>query len=283
MIHAHWIIPQGFVAAICKKLYGVPYVVTSHGSDIMGLKGFDSIKKFTLRNADKITVVSNAIKEEVLTNIDSSLEDKIEVIPMGVDTKLFNPNKKDNSIKKKHKINGPFLLFVGRLAPEKGVSYLIEAIPSILKKYPKAKLMLIGDGTLKEELVKKVEELKIENSVVFMGKIQNKNLPKYYATADIFVSPSLREGSPVSYIESLSCGTPIIVGDLPVSREIVGANRGFVVNPKDIKNISNNIIRLLSKNKIIKSELYNSIQRDYDWENIANQFKGVLKWIFYFQ
>lgn len=273
MIHAHWVIPQGIVAYWINKKYNVPYVITSHGSDILGLKGFKGLKKNILKNAYKITVVSNAIKKEVLETIDKNL--KIEVIPMGVDTTLFNPNKKDISIKKKYDINGPFLLFVGRLAPEKGINYLVEVMPGVIKEYPDAKLMIIGDGTLREKLKEKVKELKIEKNIIFMDWIDNKELPKYYATADIFVCPSLREGSPVSYIESLACGTPLIVGDLPISREIIGKERGFVVkstNPKDIKE---KILKLIKQNKNKSFEKF--IHNNYDWDVIKTKFGQVLK------
>ncbi|MEM3113217.1 MAG: glycosyltransferase, partial [Candidatus Pacearchaeota archaeon] len=147
IIHAHWILPQGLVAYLNYKISGTPYVLTSHGSDIFAMKKFNLIKKLILRNAKKITLVSNAIKEEVLTKIDKNLN--LEVIPMGVDTKLFNPNKKDNTLRKKYNIQGKFLLFVGRLSPEKGISYLIEAMPSVIRYSPRTKLIIIGDGTIK--------------------------------------------------------------------------------------------------------------------------------------
>ena len=275
IIHAHWIIPQGWIASKIKKKFGVPYVVTSHGSDIMGLKGFTNIKKSTLNNAKKITVVSNAIKKEILTKIDSSLKNKINVIPMGVDTKLFNPNKKDNSLKRKYQIKGPFLLFVGRLAPEKGIDLLIEAMPKVLKKVSTAKLMIIGRGTLEKELKQKVKDLDIQESIIFLGALRNNQLPKYYATADIFVCPSRREGSPVSYIESLACGTPIVVGDLPVSREIVGKDRGIITN-QNPEEITAKIIKVMN-NKFGRIRLRDFLIKSFDKEILKKKFIEVLR------
>src|SRR3989344_4917908 len=180
-----------FVAAICKKFYGTRFVVTTHGGDIFGLRGFVSrmSKRFTLRNADKITVVSNAIKKEILTTLNPKL--KIDVVSMGVDSKKFNPRQRDDSIKKKYKIGEEFLLFVGRLAEKKGVKYLLEAMPDVLKKFPKAKLLIVGSGPLEKELKEIHKNLKLKDSVVFTGAIANAELPKYYATADIFVGPSI--------------------------------------------------------------------------------------------
>ncbi|MCK9596042.1 glycosyltransferase [Candidatus Pacearchaeota archaeon] len=270
VIHAHWIIPQGWIASKIKKKFDVPYVVTSHGSDIMGLKGFLGIKKETLENAKRITVVSDSIKKEIIKNIDSSLKNKIEIIPMGIDIKLFNPNKKDLSIKKKYNINGPFLLFVGRLAPEKGIDLLINAMPQVIKNNPKTKLLIIGDGTLKNNLKEQVKNLGIEKNIIFIGWVDNKDLPRYYATADLFVCPSLREGSPVSYVEALACGTNILVGDIPISRELIKKFGGNITKHNS-EDITKQIILSLRSKKKIKNV------NDYDWTNVKSKFEGVLR------
>ncbi len=267
IIHAHWIIPQGFICALVKKSTGAEYVVTSHGSDILGLRGFNSLKRFTLRNAKKITVVSNALKKQIIEEIDKNLD--IEVIPMGVDTKLFNPKKYDAKLKRKYNIDGHFLLFVGRLAPEKGIDLLIEAMPKVLKKQPKAKLMIIGEGTLKEQLVKRVKELAIQDNIIFMGWVNNKDLPKYYATADVFVCPSRREGSPVSYIEALACGTPVVIGNLGISKELVKKYGGFVVK-QEKENIAEGIVNALDK----QIKIMENVRRDYDLGVVSRRFKS---------
>lgn len=271
IIHAHWIIPQGWIASLINKKSKVEYIVTSHGSDILGLKGFIYIKKQALENAKKITVVSTYLKREIIKNINASLKNKMEVIPMGVDTKLFNPKKRDVLIKKKYNMNGPFLLFVGRLAPEKGIDLLIEAMPKIIENNPKSKLMIIGDGILKEKIMQRIKELKIKDNIILTGWIQNKDLPKYYATADVFICPSRREGSPVSYIEALVCGTPIIVGDLPISRELINGENGLVVK-QDKEDIANKVIKLLKGKFIVKTNA-----KKFDWFNIKEKYLGVLK------
>lgn len=274
VVHAHWIIPQGFVAALIKKMYGVRYVVTSHGSDIMGLKGFKGIKKFVLRNAERVTVVSNALKKKIKDEIDADV--KVDVIPMGIDTSLFSPKKKDNSIKKKYGVNDKFLLFVGRLAPEKGVDVLIESMPEVVREFPRAKLLIIGKGTLEDELKKRAKELKLNDNVKFVGWVDNKELPGYYATADVFVSPSRREGSPVSYYEALACGAPLVVGDLPISKELVGKERGFVVRQEDSKDLADKLKKVLAKK--FSSNLLSRFARERaDWENVAKKYVEVLR------
>ena len=180
LIHAHWIIPQGFIAYLNYKLLKTPYVITSHGSDVMGLKGFNFVKRLSLKSAQRITVVSNEIKRKILNEIDSGL--RIETIPMGVDTKLFNPNMRDDALLRKYEIKGSFLLFVGRLAPEKGLEYLIEAMPKIIEQHRGTKLLIIGNGSQKSTLESKSKLMKLQKHIVFIDTMSNKLLPRYYAT-----------------------------------------------------------------------------------------------------
>jgi glycosyltransferase involved in cell wall biosynthesis len=275
VIHAHWIIPQGWIASKIKKKFGVPYVVTSHGSDLMGLKGFYSMKDSALKNSKRITVVSNELKKEVL-KINPTLNDKIAVIPMGVDPKIFNPKKRELKLKKKHGITGPFLLFVGRLAHEKGIDILIEAMPKVIEGNPQTKLLVVGEGTLGDSIKKRVKELGIEKSIIFTGWIDNKNLPKYYATADVFICPSRREGSPVSYIESLLCGTPLIIADLPVSREIIQGS-SFLLGKGDAKELSKKIIDFLSGKISFEKKTFEYLIKKYGWKRVSKSIEINLK------
>jgi|SRR3989344_8754605 len=287
IVHAHWIIPQGFIAALNKKLMGTDYIVTTLGGDLFGLQGKipTIIKNFSLKNAKEITVVSNAMKNEILNKINPNLN--IKVIPMGVDSNLFNPNKKDNFIKKKYNINGPFLLFVGRLTEKKGAIYLIEAMPHIIKEFPKTKLIMIGNGELEKELKVLTSKLGLEKNIIFIGAVQYKELPKYYATADIFIGPSIitkegdREGLPVTLIESMFSGNVTIATDLEGNKDIIKNNKnGFLIkqnNPKEIEKIVLRLLKINSLFKKIKQNSRISILKKYNWKIIVNSFIGDLK------
>lgn len=285
LIHAHWIIPQGIIALLLYKLFGVPYIVTTHGGDIYGLQSglLMRMKKHVLKNAKTITVVSTAIKDEIHKKISKDLT--IEVISMGVDTKLFHPDKYDASIKKKYAIDGPFLLFVGRLAEKKGVRYLIEAMPDVLKTFPKTKLLIIGEGTLYHELESLAHQLNISKNIIFSGPIPNKELPKYYATANIFIGPSITtkdgdtEGLGLTFIEaSLSESVPIGSDVGGISDVIKNAKTGFLVKEKNHLQISDVIIKLLKNTTLMKELQQNA--RDYclktfDWGIVQKKYAKV--------
>ncbi len=278
IIHAHWIIPQGLIASLMNK----PYLVTTHGGDIFGLQGkfFTFLKKRTLKKAKSISVVSNAIKNEIFKKINPNL--KIEIIPMGVDSKLFNPNKRDLFIKKKYQIGGPFLLFVGRLAEKKGVKYLLDAMPKVIREFPKTKLMIVGTGPLEQELKQQTKNLRLEKNIIFTGAIQNKEIPKYCATADIFIGPSIiarggdTEGFGLTFVESGLSGCWLIGSDVGgISDIIQNGKNGFLIKEKNVKDLSDKIIKSIriNKSKNSRTELRNK----FDWEIIAKKYSEILR------
>lgn len=282
LIHAHWIIPQGIIAYKLHKLFKTPYIVTTHGGDIYGLqnKFFVSLKKAILHNAKAITVVSTAIRDEIYKKVNSDL--KIEVISMGVDTKLFSPDKYDISIKKKYNMKGPFLLFVGRLAEKKGIKYLLEAMPAVLDKYPKTILIIIGEGTLMAELVQLAKLLKIDNNVIFTGPVKNAELPNYYATADVVVCPSIktidgdREGLPVVALESLSSGSMLVASESGGYLDIISTSKnGILVKEKDPKALSVAILSVITHGNS-KSKIRNSVLK-FDWKIISRNYHQLMQ------
>lgn len=284
IIHAHWIVPQGLSALIMKKIFNIPYIITSHGGDIFGLQGklFTKIKYFVLKNAEIITVVSSAIEKEVI-KINPVLKPKIKILPMGVDSKLFNPSKYNESLKTKYGITGPFLLFVGRLAEKKGIKYLIQAMPSIIKQFSLAKLLIIGTGGLEDELVKLTKELKLTNSVIFVGGLPNSELPQYYATADIFIGPSIKtkdgdtEGFGLTFVEaSLSGCVPIGTDVGGITDIIKNKDTGYIIKSKSPKSITSAVIKILNKKTINSLNMRNKIAKKFDWDIISKKYAKLL-------
>jgi glycosyltransferase involved in cell wall biosynthesis len=289
VIHAHWIIPSGFLAVLYKKLFNknVKILVTSHGGDIYGLKKFNFLKKWILKNCDSTTVVSNDIKNYI-QKITVDKHPPIQVIPMGIDTELFNPDNYNNSLKEQYNISGKFLLFVGRLSEKKGINYLIDAMPKILSKFSDTKLIIIGNGELEQKLKKQASDLNLLNkNIIFTGSIPNIKLPSYYATADIFIGPSIiattgdREGLPVSYMEALSSGCIVIATDLEGNKDIIQhLENGILVPQKNSDAISLKVIELLNNQDLtsnIKENSRNSVVQKFDWRVISEKYGKILQ------
>lgn len=282
LIHAHWTIPHGFIAYVMKILFGINYVTTSHGGDIFGLEKLNFLKKIVVQNSIKTTVVSNAIKNKFLEiGVD---EDNIEVIPMGTDLTRFSPEKKDKLLEEKY---GSYILFVGRLSEKKGINYLIKAMPEILKEFPEIKLLIIGDGEEKDNLVKLTESLNLEGNVIFTGAIPNENLPKYYATADIFIGPSViskggdREGFGLVFVESLASGCITVSSDLDAIKDIIIEGKtGYMVKQKNHNDIFEKVKYILNNKKEAQKTAKKGreyVLKKYGWKNITKKYKKVLK------
>jgi len=289
IIHAHWIIPQGLLAVLYRLLFNpnIKILVTSHGGDIFGLRFWPMpvLKKWVLNNIDSMTVVSKAIKDEVLAlGIRKDLS--IHVVPMGVDLSQFSPECYREDIKKQYGITGPFLLFVGRLSEKKGVEYLINAMPSILLDFPGTKLLIIGEGENEITLKTLSQKLGVEKFVIFVGTIKNKDLPQYYATADIFVGPSViandgdREGLPVTYMEATASGCILLGTDLEGNKDIIeNGKTGFMIKQKDSIQIAEKV-RFILSNKSDLSDMRVKARettiKKFDWSIISEIYKQIL-------
>jgi len=161
---------------------------------------------FAYRIADVVVVTTPSIKAFIRERYKIA-EEKIAVIPNYVDTNAFKPLEIEKEEKR--------VVFVGRLGKEKNLFSLVDAI-----KCFNAKLVLIGDGPLKEELKRKVKVEGIKN-VTFVGIIPNEELPKELNKSTLFIQPSLYEGNPKTLLEAMACGLPVIGTDVAGINEVV--------------------------------------------------------------
>jgi glycosyltransferase involved in cell wall biosynthesis len=279
-IHAHWLIPQGFAACLYKKIFNkkVKIICTSHGSDLnmnFGCIG-KKLLKFTLKNIDSLTVVSEELKEKAVS---IGYKNNIEVIPMGIDTAKFK-HVETNEIRKRYNLSGKILLFVGLFNEVKGIEYLIRALPFVIKKQPAITLILVGDGMLNVKLKKIAEELGVTNNVIYTGLIPNNEMPLYFSTADLVISPSLSEGCPVVMMEAMACSSLIICSDIDAfQKHIKNDENGFIVQVKNSKAIAEKIIELLENPNELNNVRVNARKyalENFDWNIVTKKYDSIL-------
>lgn len=287
LIHAHWLIPQGAIAVIYKLLFNrrIKIVTTIHGGDIFSFqrKVFIPLKKFILDRIDRVTVVSKAIEKEIRK---LGYQKDVYIYPMGVDTRMFHPTRHNQQFLATFGKKDQYLLFVGRLTEKKGVSYLIEAMPEVIKQCPNTILLIAGYGVLEQRLIELVQQLKIEKYVVFLGKVPHHELPTLFASADIFIGPSIlathgdREGFGLVFAEAMSCGTLVITTDLAAMEDIISDNEtGFIVKQKDSKELAYKICYVCNhaaELNDIRFKAREHITRNFEWEMIANKYIKLL-------
>ena len=285
VIHAHWLIPQGLLAVTVKKLFNVPVVVTAHGADVFGLRNplFIRLKKWVVENADEVVTVSTSLAR--VLNDDTGSIVQPSIIPMGVDASQFSPDKKDVAIRNLYDIQGPFLLYVGRLTEKKGVRYLIDAMVTVKAAVFDAKLLIVGHGELEESLKKQVDGLGLDDVVLFAGGIPNVQLPPYFATADIFIGPSIQakggdtEGFGLTFVEAAMGGCLVIGSKVGGIEDIIeDGENGFFVPPGDPIFLADKIIYLLKNIDKYRGENKQTRRQfvvKYDWNIIAEKYGRI--------
>lgn len=245
VIHAHWLVPQGLVIALLASLPGrwPPFVVTSHGADLFALRGAPwlTLKRFVVRRAAAVTVVSSAMLEPVRQL--GTDQGKLSVQSMGVDLQQrFRP---DPTVPREPQL----LLFVGRLVAKKGVRHLLDAMPRLLAAKPGLRLEIVGFGPEEAALRQRVAELGLAGYVDFVGAVPQSELPDRYRRASVFVAPFVvakggdQEGLGLVLVEAAGCGCPVVAGDVPAVRDVVGDPRiGIVLDPTDPARLADAIL-----------------------------------------
>ena len=285
VIHAHWLVPQGLVAALAATILRKPVVVTAHGADVHGLRGrvASALKRWALGRMTRVTAVSQGLADSIQR---LSSEHPVDVISMGVDVDRFRSMRGGSRLKRSLNLDGPMILFVGRLAEKKGVRYMIDAMPGVLRAAPAAAFVIVGDGPLRLELERRADTLGIAESVRFMGAKRPDELPEFYSAADVFVGPSIvarggdAEGVPVSLMEAMACGTPVVTTDVGGIGELVTHDRtGLVVKERDPAGLAESVSRILTDEVLSRRLRRNArslVQRKFAQSVIANRYEHVL-------
>ena len=279
--------PDIFVGNMAKKTLKKPHVFTYHGfapvriwnNPKQKLKMIDHrIGTFCALRAgvDHIITVSHFLKRELIDNYMLN-DDVIDVIYNGIDVETFNPNINGDEVRQRYKLKDhPVILFLGRLAPYKGVQFLLSAAPLVLREIPNAKF-LIG-GAMRHDILDVAgiaRKLNIENSVVFTGFVPGELIPKLYACCDVFCYPSLWEGFGLTPGEAQASGKPVVAFKTCALPEVVANERtGLLVEPENHAQIADAIISLLKDEKLRRKmgfEARQRVLRLFSWEKTAKQ------------
>lgn len=251
------------------RIFGIKKIVCSLRSTLGEPKYYPYllIDRLTSFLVTKYIIVSQSIENFYTKKLKISKK-KIVVIHNGVDLKdfeiLIDKEEKKKSLDLEN--FNPIIGYVSKLRAEKGHPYLIEAFSSILKKYPKAALVLVGDGPEKEKLKKLCQNFKIEKNVFFLGN--RSDVPEILKILDIFASPSLYEGLSNAILEAMAAKIAIVASNIPENRELIeNEKEGFLVSIKNPKEMTEKILEIL-KNFNLKKELENSA-----FEKVTQKFE----------
>lgn len=279
VVHAHWLIPQGALAALLLPRH-VPFVCTAHGGDLFALRAraFRGLRRLVTTRAARITVVSRYMRE-VLEH-EGVPAARVEVASMGVDLATrFVPALEIP--RDPHAI-----VFVGRLVEKKGVTVLLDAFARLCTTHPRARLRIVGDGPERPALTAQATRHGLGERVEFLGARPQSELPALLSAAAIAVVPSVidrvgdQEGLGLVTIEALGCGCAVLASDLAAIRDvIIDGETGLLARTGDAADFARQLGRLLDdadlRERLARSGRA-SVAR-YDWQAVAAGYAKLLE------
>lgn len=281
VIYAHWVLPNGLVAALVAWVRKVPLIISLHGSDIYVAKSnplFRRISRWIFSKTDAVTACSPDLMRDAL--LLGAPQQNTILLPWGADPNIFTPDlakpKKIN-----HDSNKVLVASVGRLVNKKGFQVLIEAISRVIQEYRDIHLILGGDGPQKGQLVYLSDTLGIKTNVSFAGRIPWDRMPEFLANLDIFVLPSIRDelgnvdGLPTVLLEAMGSGVAVIASDIGGTSLVISpGDNGLLVPPGDAEALSQAILQLINDvglRQNLSKSARNSVVEHYNWGAVAQQ------------
>lgn len=248
------------VGGIAARMSGVPAVTTLANIGYEPIRFVDDAalkrwKVIALRAFHRVlyrllfsrfVAISQSVRDSCSADLLIPRE-KVSVIYRGLPPEAFRARDADESLSVKRELGVddayPLLLSVGRLRPQKGQRYLIEAMAQVVRRFPNAHLLIAGEGDLGARLRRLRTELGLERHVTFLGA--RTDVPRLMRASDFFVFPSLFEGLGVALLEACAAGCTCVASDLPALREVLEDGRsGRLVAPRDSQSIACAIVEL---------------------------------------
>ncbi len=238
----------------------------------------NTVGAYTVSKSDKIITTTDTYGATSRT----VWQEDSRVIPNAVDADTFNPNNSGKRIRKKLEIDDDekMVLYVGRVVPHKGIQYLIRSAKHMDDD---VKYVVVGTGDYKEYLKQLVRINDLEDRVIFAGRVPMKELPEYYAAADVFVLPSISrlEAFGIVALEALASGVPVVVSDIPGVRDVIVEGRhGLLAEPMKPTDIAGKI-RTILENPEMAGNMgrlgRKIVEEKYTWDIVAEQIEGVYR------
>jgi glycosyltransferase involved in cell wall biosynthesis len=212
----------------------------------------------------KIISISESAKKEIKEYFPTKPN---SVIYNGVNTTFY----KNSNLKKNKNLQ---LLFVGNLFKYKNIQFLIKNFLELKNEFPNIHLQIIGDGEYRESIVKIIDELNLNKNIQLLGRVNDEDLIKYYSKCDIYFTASTWEFFNLPLLESMSCGKPILVSELPVHREIILKSNAGEIFEMNMVNLIGKMHNIL-KNYDQFSQNARKFALENDWSYVAKRISSV--------
>ncbi len=293
LIHSHYAIPHAMSAFMAREITGTPYVVTLHGSDVHTLgtdPAYKPVVKHTVEQADAVTCVSEYLREKAQNDL--GIERDIHVIPNFIDTRRFTHRSGIRLVVESGCVSLRSEEDVRDIAPDERVLFhasnfrrikrvveLIEIMRIVVDHYPKARLIIAGDGPTRIEVERTIEKLDLCNNVHLLGI--KSNIQDIMCSADIFLLNSTQEGMPLVLLEAMACSLPVITTPAGGIPELVRPDvDGIVTKDFDKERFAEAVINLLEndslRNKYARAGR-KRVEESLSADDIVSQYERVFE------
>jgi phosphatidylinositol alpha-1,6-mannosyltransferase len=282
--------PLGLLAPVLRRAGIKRIIALTHGHEVWWSKvwPFTWAMKSIARNVDHLTYLGEFTRRAISRTINSSAQSAMVKIAPGIDTEHFAPSDSSELKSQLGITDKKVIVSVGRLVHRKGQDVLIEAMPQILSKIPKAHLLLVGEGPYRQYLEKRAKDLEIDSHITFIGRVMYSDLPKYICLGEVFVMPSRSrlaglevEGLGIVYLEASACGLPVIAGNSGGAPDaVIDGVTGVVVDGKDQHVVATSIVNLLEDQEKAREMGRNGregVINQWRWEIWSEKFRALLK------
>ncbi len=277
ILHAHWLLPNGPIAAMARHHKSLPLAISLHGSDMYAARknrAFRYAARYALRRASAVVGCSGELTQGASSCHPS--ENLYHVLPYGVDEDIFKPGERaaDNMT----------ILAAGRLVEKKGFEYLLMAMKQMRCQ---AKLIIAGNGDLRERLARAAAELALNDRIYFAGRLRQPEMLALYRSASIFALPSIHDsggnvdGLPNVLLEAMSSGLAIVASRIGGVPQVVrDGDNGLMVDEKSPEQLASALDSLLTDSFLrnrLASAARRTIVENYTWHHYGRKLESIME------
>lgn len=285
----HFMTTHALGALVLRWLWGVPYVILSHGNDLRYSVSTrtDAMVAHWLLGHAALMLGNSHYTIQCLREI--GYKGKAEVLNPGVDVVQFHPGVITSDVRQRYGLDGhQVLLTTARLVAKKNVEGVLRALPQVIEQVPNVLYLVAGGGEERERLERLCDELRLRSQVRFLGHVENRQLPGLYCASDLFVMPSYEvkgsgdiETFGISFVEANACGLPVIGGRSGGTVDaVIDGETGLLVDPYDVDAISTAIIRVLTDRALARRLGENGrrrVERELSWDRVGERLERYLE------
>jgi phosphatidylinositol alpha-1,6-mannosyltransferase len=290
MVFVQHVLPVGYAAIFVKKFLKVPFLLFSHGTDLIAGTATPWKRKMVTivsNHAEQIIFNSNSLQNRFLRVLTQFEKKSTVLYPCPEPIFLQSPSTEEiNSIKRRYALEGKqTMLSVSRLDEGKGFLHLIRYMPKILKECPNIVWLIIGSGPKKDVIIESIQKNNLQNIVRFIGEVPHDQLQPFFYISDMFVllthpDEGREEGLGLVFLEASAVGLPIVAGRSGgVPEAVLDKKTGLVVETTNEKQVVDSVAKLLNDSEYARTLGNNAkdrMVRDFSW---PKQIELLRPWI----